>query len=135
MLQELDAIMQALMQRVSQRVEREAQTLDQLALRLSHALPNPDRMREQITNWQNRLHQAWTVRTDVWKRTQSHFQSQLEMLNPQRTLERGYAVILSKQEKALHAVRSPKELNTENVFKVRVAEGQAEVQFSKITQA
>ena len=135
MLQELDAIMQALLQRVSQRVEREAQTLDQLALRLSHALPNPDRMREQITNWKNRLHQAWTVQTDVWKRTQSHYQSQLEMLNPQRTLERGYAVILSKQEKALHAVRSPKDLNAENVFEVRLAEGQAEVQFSKITQA
>lgn len=134
MLQELDAIMQALMQRVSQRVEREAQTLDQLALRLSHALPNPDRMREQITNWQNRLHQAWTVRTDVWKRTQSHYQSQLEMLNPQRTLERGYAVILSKQEKAMHAVRSPKELNTENAFEVRMAEGQAEVQFSVVEE-
>jgi exodeoxyribonuclease VII large subunit len=97
-------------------------------------------MREQITNWQNRLHQAWTVRTDVWKRNQSHYQSQLEMLNPQRTLERGYAVILSKQDKskqdkAMHAVRSPKDLNTENVFEVRVAEGQAEVQFSKVTQA
>jgi exodeoxyribonuclease VII large subunit len=134
MLQELDAIMQALLQRVSQRVEREAQTLDQLALRLSHALPNPDRMREQINNWRNRLHQAWTVRTDVWKRTQSHYQSQLEMLNPQRTLERGYAVILSKQEKGMHAVRSPKDLNTENVFEVRVAEGQAEVQFAKVKQ-
>ena len=134
MLQELDAIMQALLQRVSQRVEREAQTLDQLALRLSHALPNPDRMREQITNWQNRLHQAWIVRTDVWKRNQSHYQSQLEMLNPQRTLERGYAVILSKQEKGMHAVRSPKDLNTENVFEVRVAEGQAEVQFAKVKQ-
>jgi exodeoxyribonuclease VII large subunit len=134
MLQELDAIMQALLQRVSQRIEREAQTLDQLSLRLSHALPNPDRMREQITNWQNRLHQSWTVRTDVWKRNHSHYQSQLEMLNPQRTLERGYAVILSKQEKAMHAVRSPKDLNTENVFEVRMAEGQAEVQFAKVKQ-
>ena len=132
MLQELDAIMQALLQRVSQRVEREAQTLDQLALRLSHALPNPDRMREQITNWQNRLHQAWTVRTDVWKRNHSHYQLQLEMLNPQRTLERGYAVILSKQEKAMHAVRNPKDLNTEDTFQVRVAEGQVEVQFSVV---
>jgi len=133
MLQELDAIMQALLQRVSQRVEREAQTLDQLALRLSHALPNPDRMREQIANWQNRLNQAWTVSTDVWRRNHSHYQSQLEMLNPQRTLERGYAVILSKQEKTMHAVRSPKDLNTENLFEVRMAEGQAEVQFSKVT--
>ncbi len=132
MLQELDAIMQALLQRVSQRVEREAQTLDQLALRLSHALPNPDRMREQIGSWQKRLNQAWLVRVENWKRDQGHFQSQLEMLNPQRTLERGYAVILSnkgkpKEDQAMHAVRNPSELNTESAFEVRLAEGRAEV--------
>ena len=132
MLQELEAIKQALLQRVIQRVEREAQTLDQLALRLSHALPNPDRMREQITSWRQRLNQAWLVRMENWKRNQSHYQLQLEMLNPQRTLERGYAVILSKQENELHAVRKPNELNTENVFQVRLAEGQAEVQFSEV---
>ncbi|WP_114651916.1 exodeoxyribonuclease VII large subunit [Polynucleobacter necessarius] len=135
MLQELDAIMQALLQRVSQRVEREAQTLDQLALRLSHALPNPDRMREQISGWQKRLNQAWLVRVENWKRDQSHFQSQLEMLNPQRTLERGYAVILSKEEQAMHAARSPNELNTESLFEVRLAEGRVEVEFSKISHA
>ena len=132
MLQELEAIKQALLQRVNQRIEREAQTLDQLALRLSHALPNPDRMREQITSLQQRLNQAWLVHMENWKRNQSHYQLQLEMLNPQRTLERGYAVILSKQENQLHAVRKPNELNTKNVFQVRLAEGQAEVQFSEV---
>lgn len=132
MLQELDAIMQALLQRVGQRVEREAQTLDQLALRLSHALPNPDRMREQIAGWQQRLNQSWVVRMENWKRNQGHYQAQLEMLNPQRTLERGYAVILSKDEQAMHAVRKPKELNTKDTFQVRLAEGRVEVEFSKI---
>ena len=135
LLQELDAIMQALLQRVGQRVEREAQTLDQLALRLSHALPNPDRMREQITGWQKRLNQAWLVRVENWKRDQEHFRSQLEMLNPQRTLERGYAVILSKEEQAIHAVhavRKPNELNTESVFEVHLAEGHVIVKFEKI---
>ena len=131
-LQELDAIMQALLQRVSQRVEREAQTLDQLALRLGHALPNPDRMREQIAGWQQRLNQAWGVRVENWKRNQGHYQAQLEMLNPQRTLERGYAVILSKEEQAMHAVRNPKELNTKDVFQVQLAEGQVEVEFANI---
>jgi exodeoxyribonuclease VII large subunit len=132
MLQELDAIMQALLQRVSQRVEREAQTLDQMALRLSHALPNPDRMREQISGWQKRLNQAWLVRVESWKRDQGYFQSQLEMLNPQRTLERGYAVILSEEEQAMHVVRNPSELNTENTFQVRLARGQLEVEFARV---
>ena len=132
LLQELDAIKQALLQRVNQRVEREAQTLDQLALRLGHALPNPDRMREQITSWQLRLNQAWSVRIENWKRNQSHYQSQLEMLNPQRTLERGYAVILSKDNEKLHAVRKPSELNTEQGYQVQLAEGQAEVTFAEV---
>jgi exodeoxyribonuclease VII large subunit len=132
MLQELDAIMQSLLQRIHQRIEREAQTLDQLALRLSHALPNPDRMREQIANWQQRLSQAWVVRMESWNRNHSHYKLQLEMLNPQRTLERGYAVILSKEELAMHAVRNPKELNVEQLFQVQLAGGQVEVQFAKI---
>ena len=134
MLQELDAIMQALLQRVNQRVEREAQTLDQLALRLSHALPNPDRMREQITSWQQRLTQAWLVRVESWKRNQSHYRSQLEMLNPQRTLERGYAVILTEDKASMQAIRSPKELNSEGVFQIRLAEGQAQVQFAEVVR-
>ena len=132
MLQELDAIMQALLQRVNQRIEREAQTLDQLALRLSHALPNPDRMREQITSWQQRLNQAWSVRMDNWKRNQIHYQSQLEMLNPQRTLERGYSVILNIEENQLRAVRGPLELSTEKVFQIQMADGGAEVRLADI---
>jgi len=129
LLQELEAIEQALYQRLMQRVEREAQTLDQLALRLAHALPNPDRMREQITSWQTRLQQAWSVQIDNFKRNQNHYQLQLEMLNPQRTLERGYAVILNPE---MQAIRKPKDLNTQQPFEVRLAEGVAQVQFEKI---
>jgi exodeoxyribonuclease VII large subunit len=89
-------------------------------------------MREQINSWQQRLNQAWTVRIEAWKRNQGHFQSQLEMLNPQRTLERGYAVILSKEAREMQAVRNPNERNTKEVFQVRLAEGQVEVEFSKL---
>ena len=132
MLQELDAIMQALLQRINQRVEREAQTLDQLALRLSHALPNPDRMREQITGLQQRINQAWSVRMENWKRNQSHYQSQLEMLNPQRTLERGYAVILSQKSNSLFAVRNPNELHANQSYRVQLAEGRALIEVSNV---
>ena len=131
MLQELEAIKHAMLQRVRQRVEREAQTLDQLAHRLSHALPNPERMREQITNWQLRLGQAWSVRMDSWKRNQVHFQSQLEMLNPQRTLERGYAVILNVAE-GLHAVREPGELTVGPEYEIRLAQGNANVKLGEV---
>ena len=131
MLQELEAIKQAMLQRVRQRVESEAQTLDQLALRLSHALPNPERMREQITSWQQRLNQAWSVRVETWKRNQGHFQSQLEMLNPQRTLERGYAVVLNVSE-GLQAVREPGELTAGPEYEIRLAKGKANVKLSDV---
>ena len=133
MLQELDAIMQALLQRISQRVEREAQTLDQLALRLNHALPNPDRMREQIQSWQQRLNQTWLVRMENWKRNQIHYQSQLEMLNPQRTLERGYAVVLNVDE-GFAAARKPGELVTNTEYEIRLAQGSVSVEFAKVDQ-
>jgi exodeoxyribonuclease VII large subunit len=134
LLQELDAMGAALLQRMSQRVEREAQTLDQLALRLAHALPNPDRMREQIASWQKRLNQAWMVRVQGWKQDQTHYQSQLEMLNPQRTLERGYAVILSKEKEAMHAVRKASELQPNAEFEIRLAQGTASVEFASVQQ-
>ena len=133
LLQELDAIMQALRQRINQRIERESQTLDQLAMRLTHALPNPDRMREQITSWQQRLHQAWSVRMENWKRNQTHYQSQLEMLNPQRTLERGYAVILRDEKVGLQAIRNPQELEANISYQVQLAEGQVEIELSKVS--
>jgi exodeoxyribonuclease VII large subunit len=131
MLQELDAIKQAMLQRVRQRIEREAQTLDQLALRLAHALPNPDRMREQITSWHQRLNQAWSVRMDSWKRNQEHFQSQLEMLNPQRTLERGYAVVLNIAD-GVHAVREPGDLQVGPEYEIRLAKGAAVVKLGEV---
>jgi exodeoxyribonuclease VII large subunit len=89
-------------------------------------------MREQIQGWQQRLNQAWSVRIQNWKLNQTHYKSQLEMLNPQRTLERGYAVILSKEKDQVHAVRNPKELNTGRGFEIRLAEGLAEVELSKV---
>ena len=132
MLAELQNLRLVLSQRVNQRLEREAQTLDQLALRLSHALPNPDRMREQIAGWQKRLNHIWVVRVESWRRTQEHYRTQLEMLNPQRTLERGYAVILNGVNESARAVRNPQELNTESVFQVRLAEGQADIELKAV---
>ena len=59
------------------------------------------------------------------------------MLNPQRTLERGYAVILTQDKNAevgmLQAVRNPKELKVNASYQVRLAEGEAEIELSKIS--
>jgi exodeoxyribonuclease VII large subunit len=88
-------------------------------------------MREQIIGLRQRVNQAWLVRIENWKRNQSHYQSQLEMLNPQRTLERGYAVVMNVNEN-LHVARNPADLKTQTEFEIRLAEGAAKVRFEKV---
>jgi exodeoxyribonuclease VII large subunit len=129
LLAELDSFKQGMTQAVERRLEREAQTLDQFALRLNHALPNPERMREQIQNLRQRLGQSWMVRTQYWQRHQQHLAAQLEALSPQRTLERGYAVILQQDA---GAVRKPDQLLAQHDYRIQLAEGSAEVTLAKV---
>jgi exodeoxyribonuclease VII large subunit len=128
LLLEIRAYQDIIAQKLMQRLEREAQTLDQISLRLSHALPNPERMREQIEQWQKRLMQSAHVYFNNIKRNQAHWLTQLETLNPQRTLERGYAVILDKQKKA---ARNPRDLQMDEDYLIKLAEGQIAVSFKK----
>ena len=134
LLSELVSLQQALLQRLTLRLEREAQTLDQLTLRLNHALPNPERMREQLTFLRQRLSQSWLVRVESWQQGQTHLAAQLEALNPQRTLERGYAVIMRGMGEEAHAVRSPLELKPQETLQVRLAEGEAEIVLGLVKQ-
>jgi exodeoxyribonuclease VII large subunit len=128
LLQELKAYQDTITQKLQQRLEREAQTLDQISLRLKHALPNADRMREQIGQRQQRLTQSMQVYLQSLKRNQVHWLTQLETLNPQRTLERGYAVILDSQKRA---ARNPKDIKQDEEYLVRLAEGEIQVRFDK----
>ncbi len=134
LLSELVSLQQALLQRLTLRLEREAQTLDQLTLRLNHTLPNPERMREQLTFLRQRLSQSWLVRVESWQQGQTHLTAQLEALNPQRTLERGYAVIMRGMGEEAHAVRSPLELKPQETLQVRLAEGEAEIVLGVVKQ-
>ena len=134
LLGELVSLQQALLQRLTLRLEREAQTLDQFTLRLNHALPNPERMREQLSFLRQRLSQSWLVRVESWQQGQTHLTAQLEALNPQRTLERGYAVIMRGMGEEAHAVRSPLELKPQETLQVRLAEGEAEIVLGVVKQ-
>jgi len=128
LLQELKSYQDTITQRLEQRLEREAQTLDQISLRLKHALPNPERMREQIGQWQQRLSQGVRVYLENLKRNQAHWLTQLETLNPQRTLERGYAVILNESQKA---ARQPSDIRENEDYILQLADGQIQAQFKK----
>jgi exodeoxyribonuclease VII large subunit len=55
--------------------------------------------------------------------------AQLELLNPQRTLERGYAIVSNAEGQAL---RAPGQIKARQVLTVRLAEGSAEVKVSSV---
>jgi len=129
LLQDLLTLSQRINMRVTQRIDREAQRLDQLSLRLSHAIPNPERMKEKSQQLSVRLHQAWSVRLAMYQQTHKAWQNHLELLNPQRTLERGYAVLMAQDGKA---IRNPNQIKAGDVFDLRVAEGQVDVEISQV---
>lgn len=129
LLQDLEVLGQRMTVRVTQRLDREAQRLDQLSLRLSHALPNPDRMREKAEQLKARLDQAWQVRVNVYQQQHLSWSSHLELLNPQRTLDRGYAVILDAEGQAL---RDPEALKAGKLLEVHLAQGGRQVELAKV---
>ena len=69
------------------------------------------------------------VRTQYWQRHQQHLAAQLEALSPQRTLERGYAVIL---QQGSGAVRNPDQLLAQHDYRIQLAEGSAEITLAKV---
>ena len=117
------------MQRMmNQKLEREAQRIDQLSLRLQHAIPNPKEMRQRQNQLQERLTRVWQEKMRYWRQQQEHYLFQIEALNPQRTLERGYSLILDGTK----AVRDPKELKTSKEFTIAMAHGQALVTLENV---
>jgi exodeoxyribonuclease VII large subunit len=130
LLQDLEVLAQHMTVRVTQRLDREAQRLDQLSLRLSHALPNPDRMRDKAAQLKARLDQSWQVRKNLYYQQHLNWSSHLELLNPQRTLDRGYAVILDANEQAL---RDPAALKAGELFSIHLAKGASQVELAKVS--
>lgn len=129
LLQDLVVLSQKMNIRVTQRLDREAQRLDQLSLRLSHAIPNPKQMREKVQQLNARMHQAWASQLAMYQQSHQARMTHLELLNPQRTLERGYAVLIAQDGQA---IRNPNQARVGELFDLRVAEGQAEVKFSEV---
>jgi exodeoxyribonuclease VII large subunit len=130
LLQDLEVLAQRMTVRATQRLDREAQRLDQLSLRLSHALPNPDRMRDKAAQLKARLDQSWQVRVNAYQQQHLSWNSHLELLNPQRTLDRGYAVILDSNEQAL---RDPALLKAGELLSIHLAKGVSQVELAKVS--
>lgn len=103
--------------------------LSYLQAKLSAQLPITTTIRMHLADEARRM--TSRMRTLMVQRRQrlESLAAQLELLNPQRTLERGYAMVLDSKGRIL---RTPKELRPREMMTVRLAEGSAEVGIASV---
>jgi exodeoxyribonuclease VII large subunit len=98
--------------------------LDRLSGRLGARKPEVSGARSVLASLQHRA--AISINTQLSQRRDAlaALASQLELLNPQRTLERGYAIVT---DEAGAVMRTPSQLKPQSTVTVRLAEGSARV--------
>ncbi|MCU6435552.1 exodeoxyribonuclease VII large subunit [Undibacterium sp. Jales W-56] len=97
--------------------------------RLQAQRPDLDTERIHLQEQQRRFASAFQRQTDAQRGRLGNLSAQLEMLNPQRTLERGYAILSDRKGKL---IRSNKDLQPHSLVSVRLADGTAEIGISSV---
>ena len=110
-------------------INRGGVTLAQLQQRWARHRPDLRTLRAQIMSEQRHLNASVCNQVKQRRDALSALAAQLELLNPQRTLERGYAIVSNAQGQAL---RNPGQIKARSTLTVRLAEGSAEVRVSSV---
>lgn len=105
--------------------------LAQLRNRWLSQLPDTQAQRLNVINHARRMSNQINNNIATQKQSLAALSAQLEMLNPQRTLERGYAIITDDKGKI---VRAPKELHPRQSVTVRLADGSAQVGIASVQE-
>jgi exodeoxyribonuclease VII large subunit len=108
------------------------QALQQLHARLQNQmLKNPQHQawRNQLQQYQQAMQHALAMQQQQRRQALHALASQLELLNPQRTLERGYAIV---RDASGQVVRHPGQLRPGEVLQLRLAEGSAAVGLASV---
>ena len=125
--------LQALQQRLSHATRvpltGAGHALQRLALRLANQLPDASAPRLQMVDRAHRLGARMAVLQQHRRQALAHLSAQLDLLDPQRTLERGYAIVTDARGAI---VRSPEALQARTVIGVRLADGSAQVGIASV---
>ncbi|MEC4718620.1 exodeoxyribonuclease VII large subunit [Noviherbaspirillum sp. CPCC 100848] len=103
--------------------------VNQLQLRLHAKLPQTSAARARLADNARRLTTRMATSGSQRRQALAALSAQLELLNPQRTLERGYAMVIDGKGKL---IRSPKDIRPREVVSVRLADGAAEVGIASV---
>ncbi|QGZ41752.1 exodeoxyribonuclease VII large subunit [Pseudoduganella flava] len=121
---ELLALSTAMMHANRTPLNQARHTLERLAGRLAAQRPDTRPVRAHLAALQHRCTVNIGARVQREREALGALAAQLELLNPQRTLERGYAIVTDRQGTIL---RSPAQLQPRTTVTVRLAEGSADV--------
>ena len=105
-------------------LNRQSVMLAQLQQRWARHRPDSRAMRTQLASEQRHLIASMAGQLRARREAMAALAAQLELLNPQRTLERGYAIVSNAKGKVLHA---PGQIKPRDVLRVRLAEGSVEI--------
>jgi exodeoxyribonuclease VII large subunit len=100
-----------------------------LGVRLTAQKPETLALRNRIADRNRRLTAQMATRLNQRRQALAALQAQLELLNPQRTLERGYAMVTDAKGKV---VRDPQLLKPRTTVTMRLAKGSAEVGIASV---
>ncbi|HZW20594.1 exodeoxyribonuclease VII large subunit [Noviherbaspirillum sp.] len=103
--------------------------LSHLQTRLAAQLPKTAPARARLKDDARRVAARMEATLAHRRQALASLEAQLELLNPQRTLERGYAMVLDGKGRI---VRAPKDLHPRETVTVRLAEGSAEVGIASV---
>jgi len=120
----LVALSTAMTHAVRAPVQRHGFALAQLRARWASHRPDVRAARADIAQLQRRCAATLAGQLARQRDALGALAAQLELLNPQRTLERGYAIVRDARGKVL---RSPGQIRAQETVSVRLAEGSAEV--------
>jgi exodeoxyribonuclease VII large subunit len=120
----LVALSTALTHAVRAPLGRQSLALAQLRARWARHRPDVRSLRAELLSQQR--HAATSIAHQLGQRRDAlaALATQLELLNPQRTLERGYAIVRDARGKVL---RAPGQILARQTISVRLAEGSAEI--------
>jgi exodeoxyribonuclease VII large subunit len=105
-------------------INRQGMALAQLRQRWARHRPDVRALREKIVSEQRHLNTSICNQVRQRREALSALGAQLELLNPQRTLERGYAIVRDAKGRIL---RDPAQIKVHETLTVRLADGSAEV--------
>ncbi|WP_020652551.1 exodeoxyribonuclease VII large subunit [Massilia niastensis] len=110
-------------------VNRHGMMLAQLRQRWSRYRPDMRALRAQLLSDQRHLNASLCSQVERRRDALHALSAQLELLNPQRTLERGYAIVRDSKGQVL---RDPAQIKVRDTLTVRLANGSAEVGVAQV---